>query len=156
MIEALGLYEEAKRMERKVFLMSQDQIDHYWPDIIRVLGEVPGYYDFFTPEWTYERAKAGNIQVWGFTDGMVQGIALTQILVFPATKAFEVLGAGGPGMLDFIDEMEAVFEKIAREAKCNMIIGRLRPGLARLLVRRKKAVEGAIWVYRPVKDQTEN
>lgn len=156
MMEPQAIYEETKRAARQVFLMSQDQIDHYWPDIVRVLGEVPGYYDFFTPEWTYERAKSGALQVWGFTDGMIQGIAVTQILVFPATKAFEILGAGGPGMLDFIEEMDAVFEKIAREAKCNMLISRVRPGLARVLITRNKAMAGAVWIYRPVQGQMEN
>lgn len=156
MMEPQQIYEEQKQAARQVFLMSQDQINHYWPNILQILGEVPGYYEFFTPEWTYERAKSGALQVWGFTDGMVQGIALTQILVFPATKAFEILGAGGPGMLDFIEEMDAVFDKIARDSKCNMIVSRVRPGLARLLVRRKKAIEGAVWLYRPVRCQTEN
>lgn len=156
MMEPQEIYEESKRASRQVFLMSQDQIDHYWPNILRILGEIPGYYEFFTPEWTYERVKTGAIQVWGFTDGMVQGVALTQILVFPATKAFEILGAGGPGMLDFIEEMDAVFDKIAREAKCSMLISRVRPGLARLLVKHRKAVAGAVWIYRPVKGQTEN
>lgn len=150
------LYQEQKKKMRQVFLMSQDQIDHYWPDILRVLGEVPGYYDFFTPEWTYERASAGSIQVWGMTDGEIKAIAVTQILVFPAQKAFEILGAGGVGLLDFFDEMEDVFEKIAQQAGCHSIISRSRPGLARMLARRKGAIQGAVWVYRPVGNRTEN
>jgi len=155
-MEPQTIYEENKRAARQVFLMSMDQVDHYWPEIVRVLGEVPGYYDFFTTEWTYDRARSGGIQIWGFTDGMIQGIAITQILVFPAQKAFEVLAAGGPGMLDFIDEMDSVFQRIAREAECNTIICRVRPGLARRLARDKGVVTGAVWVYKPVTKQVEN
>lgn len=144
------------RRNRAVFLMSQDQIDHYWPDIVRVLGEVPGYYDFFTPEWTYGRAKNNDLQIWGFTNGEIQGIAVTQILVFPAQKAFEIVGAGGPGMVDFIDQMEGVFERIASDAGCDTIICRVRPGLARMLAHRKGAIQGAVWLYRPVGKKREH
>jgi len=155
-MEPQAIYEENKKAARQVFLMTMDQVDHYWPEIVRVLGEVPGYYDFFTTEWTYSRAREGALQVWGFTDGMVQGIALTQILVFPAQKAFEILASGGPGMLDFIDEMDTVFQRLATEAGCNTIICRVRPGLARRLARDKGAIPGAVWLYRPVKKPTEN
>jgi hypothetical protein len=155
-MEPQTIYEENKKAARQVFLMSMDQIDHYWPDIVRVLGEVPGYYDFFTTEWTYSRAREGALQIWGFTDGMIQGIACTQILVFPAQKAFEILAAGGPGMLDFIDEMDTVFQRLAREAKCNTLIARVRPGLVRKLARNKGTEVGAVWLYKPVKQEVEN
>lgn len=148
--------EEQEYKQRQVFLMSQDQIDHYWPDIVRVLSEVPGYYDFFTPEWTYERAKSQDLQIWGLTDGMIQGIVITQILVFPAQKVFEILGAGGPGMMHFFDEMEDVFERIAGQAGCKTIIARTRAGLARVLTRKKGVFVGAVWVYRPVGKVVEN
>jgi hypothetical protein len=150
------LFEEQKTKQRQVFLMTQDQIDHYWGDIVRVLGEVPGYYEFFTPEWTYKRASEGGIQVWGLTDGEIQGIVITQILVFPAQKAFEILGAGGPGFMKFFDEMEATFEYIAADSGCQTIISRSRPGLARLLARRKGAIQGAVWVYRPIGKKVEH
>lgn len=141
---------------KSVFLMSKDQIEHYWPDIVRVLGEVPGYYEFFTPEWTYARVMNDQMQVWGFTDGEIKGIAVTQILVFPAQKAFEILGAGGPGMMDFMDQMEGVFERIAADTKCDSIIARARPGLARYLIRKKGAINGAVWIYRPVGKKVEH
>lgn len=148
--------QEAPRQTQQVFLMSKDQIDHYWPHIVRILGEIPGYYDFFTPEWTYSRAAGGHLQVWGFSDGEIKGLAVTQVLVFPATKAFEILGAGGIGMVDFFDPMEDVFEKIAADAECNMIIARARPGLARLLARKKGVIQGAVWIYRPVGKKQEH
>jgi hypothetical protein len=155
-MEQLALYEEARSAARQVFLMSPDQIDHYWPEIVRVLGEVPGYYDFFTSEWTYSRAKSNDLQIWGFTDGEIRGIAVTQILLFPAMKAFEILGAGGPGMMDFLDEMDEVFERIAAQTECKTLIARARPGLANILIKRKGAVSGAVWVYRPVGKKMEN
>jgi hypothetical protein len=154
--QVLEQYEEARGAVRQVFLMTQEQIDYHWPNILRILGEVPGYYDFFTPEWTYAKAKAGDIQVWGFLDGEIRGIALTQILIFPAQKAFEILAAGGVGMLDFVDGMEDVFERIASQTGCQTVIARVRPGLARMLARSKGMVEGAVWIYRPVGRIVEN
>src|SRR6516225_6570691 len=119
MMEPQTIYEENKKAARQVFLMSKDQIDHYWPDIVRVLGEVPGYYDFFTTEWTYSRAREGALQIWGFTDGMIQGIACTQILVFPAQKAFDILPADCRRILDFIDEIDTRFQNLRREVFCD-------------------------------------
>jgi len=147
--------QEVEGTEKQVFLLNDQQIDFYWPDIMRLLGTVPGYYDFFTPEWTYAKAKSKDIQVWGLADGKVQGIIVTQILVFPAQKAFEILGAAGPGMLDFIDQMEDVFEFIAQDAGCTILIGRCRPGLEKFL-RKKGAIKLASFMIRPIGKRSEH
>src|SRR5215831_499091 len=124
---------ESEDLGKRIFLLNSEQIDHYWPDIVHLLGTVPGYYDFFTPEWTYAKAKGGDLQVWALSDGAIRGIVVTQILVFPAQKAFEILGAAGNGLLEFFSEMEDVFEFIAEDSGCKTIIARCRPGFDRLL-----------------------
>jgi hypothetical protein len=134
---------------KEVFLMNGEQIDEHWPNIQRLMFECPGYYDFYTPEWTYAQAKNGNIQLWALSDGAIRGIIMTQILVFPAQKVFEIIGAAGIGLLEFFDEMEKVFEIIAADAGCQTIMARCRPGLERLL-RKKYVLKHAVWLYRPV------
>jgi hypothetical protein len=141
--------------EKQIFLLNDQQLDYYWPDIMRLLGTVPGYYDFFTPEWTYSKAKSKDLQVWGLADGKIQGIVVTQILVFPAAKAFEILGAAGPGMLDFIDQMDEVFEFIAADAGCTVTILRCRPGLEKFL-RKKGGIKLASFMYRPIGKRSEH
>ena len=140
---------------KTVFLLDPKQIDQFWGDIIHILAEVPGYFDFFTAEWTYARAKSGDLQIWGLTDGQIRGFVVSQILVFPAQKAFEILGAGGPGTLHFMDEMEDVFEMIAEQAGCDNIIARIRPGLERIL-RKRNVIRHSVWVYRAVGKRKEH
>jgi len=135
--------------QKRVFLLSQEQIDEHWGNIAKVMNECPGYYDFFTPEWTYSRAKSGDLQIWGMVDDKIRGIIVTQIVVYPTQKVFEILGAAGIGLLEFFDEMEQVFEYIAADAGCSTIMARTRPGIARLL-RKKHVLEQAVWVSRPV------
>src|SRR5215831_14924623 len=135
--------------QKRVFLLSPEQIDEHWSNIARLMAECPGYYDFYTPEWTYTRAKNGDLQLWAMSDGAIRGIIVSQIVVFPAQKVFEILGAAGIGLLEFFDEMEQVFELIAADAGCATIMARCRPGLERLL-RRKHALKYASWLYRPV------
>jgi hypothetical protein len=144
-----------ENVEKKVFLLDGQQIDFYWPEIMRLLGEVPGYYDFFTPEWTYQKAKSKDIQVWGLSDGQIRGIIVTQILIFPAQKAFEILGAAGNGLLEFMDQMEDVFEFIANDAGCTTMMTRTRPGFERLL-RKRGAVKVCSFLIRPIGKRSEH
>jgi hypothetical protein len=144
-----------ENIEKKVFLLDDNQIDFYWPEIMRLLGEVPGYYDFFTPEWTYQKAKSHDIQVWGLSDGAIRGIIITQILCFPAQKCFEILGAAGNGLLDFLGEMEDVFDFIAADAGCSTMISRTRPGLEKLL-RKHGAVKICSFLIRPIGKRSEH
>jgi hypothetical protein len=141
--------ENNEQQVRSVFLMSSEQIDDHWGNIQMLMTECPGYYDFYTPEWTYQQAKSGGIQVWALSDGMIRGIIMTQILVFPAQKVFEIIGAAGIGLLEFFDEMEKVFEYIAADAGCKTILARCRPGFERLL-RKKHVLKQAVLLYRPV------
>jgi hypothetical protein len=135
--------------QKSVFLMNSEQIDTHWLNIQKLMESCPGYYDFYTPEWTYEAAKKGDIQLWAISDGSIRGIIVTQILVFPAQKVFEIIGAAGIALLDFFDEMEKVFEYIAADAGCKTIMARCRPGMERLL-KKKHVLKYAVWLYRPV------
>lgn len=146
----LVMREEVEATQKSVFLMSGEQIDEHWMNIQILMRECPGYYDFYTPEWTYKAAKNGDIQLWALSDGAIRGIIITQIVVFPAQKVFEILGAAGVGLLEFFDEVEAVFDFIAADAGCTTIAARVRPGLEKLL-RKKQAYKYAAMMQRPVK-----
>lgn len=146
--------EEVESRTKSVFLMSKEQIDDHWHNIQILMADCPGYYDYFTPEWTYKAAKSGDIQLWALSDGQIRGIIVTQILVFPAQKAFEIIGAAGIGLLDFFDEMEGVFEFIAKDAGCKTIIARARPGIERLL-RKKGVTKVSVFISRPVGERSK-
>jgi hypothetical protein len=148
--------QESRVKQKAVFLLNKEQIDHYWSDIITLLGECPMYYEYFTPEWTYAKAQKGDIQIWGLSDGTIRGLVVTQILIFPAQKVFEVLAATGIGLLEYFDEMEEVFEYIAADTGCQTIAARVRPGLERLLTRRKGAYKILTTLSRPVGKKKEH
>jgi hypothetical protein len=143
------MLQQVESVQKRVFLLSQEQIDEHWGNITKLMAECPGYYEFFTPEWTYSKAKSGDLQIWGMVDDAIRGIIVTQIVVFPVQKVFEILGAAGAGLLEFLDEMEQVFEYIAADAGCSTISARCRPGLERLL-RKRGVLKQAVWLYRPV------
>jgi len=142
-------------IERRVFLLNSLQIDYYWEDIAKLMTQCPGFYDFYTPEWLYRAAKSGNCQIWGLSDGTIKGIVVTQILVFPKQKVFEVLAGAGVGLVRFFDDMEEVFEFIAADCGCQTIAGRVRPGIERLL-RKKGVVKVSSWVSKPVGQRSKN
>ena len=148
MIQIEELFTQVTK-ERQVFLLSGEQIDLHWVNIQKVLESCPGYYDLYTPEWSYQSAKSGDIQIWGLLDGEIRAIVVTQILLFPAQKVFEIVGAAGIGLLEFFDEMEKVFEFIAADAGCSTIMARCRPGIERLL-RKKHVLKYAALLYRPI------
>lgn len=118
-------------MEKKVYLLDSDRLDHYWPEIEGLLASVPGFYDLYTPQWVYGQAKMGAYQIWALSDGAIRGIMITQIAVFPKAKVFDVLAAAGSRMLEFFDEADSTFEWIARDSECEFMRATFRPGLAR-------------------------
>jgi hypothetical protein len=149
------MYVEGAMSRRQVFLLNPEQIDHYWADILQCLASCPGYYEFYTPEWTYERAKSGDLQIWGLSDGVIRGIVISQIVNFPRQRVFEVLGAAGVELLNYFDEMEEIFEFIAEDSGCQTMQARVRPGIERLL-KKKKVLKRAVWIYRQVGKRREH
>ena len=141
---------ELERHTKSVFLMSQEQIDQHWDNIQLLMHECPGFYDFYTPEWLYKAAQNRDIQLWALSDGEIRGIIVTQIMVFPRQKVFEILAAAGIGLLHFFQEMQDVFDYIAKDAGCETIICRTRPGIERLLRKQGRGVKISSVVSRKV------
>lgn len=121
------------RNAKNVYLLDGIQIDYYWGVISEGLKEVPNFYDYYTPEWAYQAAKTGQLQIWALSDGVIRAIVLTHIKALPRRRSFEILAAYGVGLLDFFKEMGDVFERVARQFDCDEISAICRPGLAREL-----------------------
>lgn len=134
---------------KRVYLLSGEMLDYYWNDIIAGLKDCPGYFDYYTPEWTYEQVKTGHLLVWSLSDGSIRGIVLTRVLIFPKQRVFHILAIYGMDMLDFFSEMEDVFMKIAQDFQCQTISALCRPGLKRLL-KNFRAEEESITLRREV------
>lgn len=118
---------------KKIYPLLGEQVDHYWNEISAGLKECPGYYDLYTPEWTYIAVKTGRLQVWALSDGAIRGIVVTQICAFPRKRVFEIMAIYGIEMLQFFSEMQDVFMWFAEKNGCEEISAICRPGLQRLL-----------------------
>lgn len=121
---------------KRVYLLDQEQVDFYWGDIAVGLKDCPGYYDFYTPEWTYQQIRTGAMSVWALSDGAIRGIVLTRILIYPRKKIFDILAIYGLEMLAFFEEMEDVFMRIAKMSGCEEFSTTVRPGVAKFLQKR--------------------
>lgn len=140
-------------MEAKtIYALTGDRLEHYWLDIAALLFEVPGFCECYSVEWAFERAKMGHLQVWALADDKIRAIVLTQIAVFPRCNVFEILAAGGVGLMDFMNEMEDVFMRIAYDNGCSVIQARCRPGLEKAL-KRRGAWKQSVVLSKPVQRQ---
>jgi hypothetical protein len=140
---------------KEIYLLQGAQIEHYWDDIALALQTVPGFYDFYTSEWAYERAKTGHLQVWALSDGVIRAIVLTQLLTFPVQQVFEIMAATGVQLLSFVEEMQEVFERFAKQNNCNSFSIRARPGMARLLKKKFAFDEVSVTLRRFVRLQKD-
>lgn len=119
--------------KKKIYALDNDRIDYYWKDIEKLLESVPMLYEFYSPEWLYEHAKMGRLQLWALSDSKIKGIVVTQICTFPKASALQILACAGIEMLKFIDEQEGMFDWVARQNGCSFVQAICRPGLARKL-----------------------
>jgi hypothetical protein len=127
---------DAMEAQRQLYTLDNDRIAFYWEEIKRLLEEVPGFYDLYSPEWVLSQAKMGHLQIWALSNGKIEAIIITQICVYPRAKVFEILAAAGTGTLKYFDEAEATFEWLARDSGCEFVRTVVRPGLAHKLGRR--------------------
>lgn len=137
---------------KQVYLLDGPRVDFYWSQIEVVLGEIPGFYDYYTSEWAYSEIKKGHLLVWALDDGAIRGIVLSRIAVFPKQKVFDILAIGGVGTLQFFEEMTSTFEKLAVACGCGSFSAQVRPGMSRKL---KKHLAGVVshTITRPVSPQ---
>jgi hypothetical protein len=118
---------------KQVYLLDSARVHFYWPQIESLLAEVPGFYDYYTSEWIYSQINLGHLHVWALDDGAIRGIVISQIAIFPKQKVFDILAIGGVGTLQFFEEMQSTFEKLAISCGCTKFAANVRPGLARKL-----------------------
>lgn len=128
---------------KKIYALDAGRIEHYWKEVEKLLADVPMLYEFYSPEWLYEHAKMGHLQIWALSDGQIKGIVVTQICCFPKANMLQILAAAGVGMLKFIDESTAMFDWIAKENNCTFVQAICRPGVARKL-KQAGVVQGII------------
>lgn len=128
--------------DRKVYLLDDARLDHYWTEIAKLLQEVPLFKDLYDPVDVYSQLKMGHFQAWALSDGEIRAIVVTTINVFPKAKVFQILAVSGSKFLELWDEADATFDWVARDAGCQYIQAVARKGLGR--AKKTGEVEGVL------------
>jgi hypothetical protein len=97
----------------RVELMEIDKFLHYWPMIEKQLDFVPHMWALW---WTKDSIREGVVeerfQCWGVgDDDVVTAVIFTRVSTYPANTIFQAFLAFGDGLIEAIDEIEAVFER---------------------------------------------
>src|SRR4249920_3879240 len=92
---------------KSIYPLLGPQIDVYWDNIWEGFCSVPGFAQFYTPEYTYSQLKRGEYQVWALSDGQIKGIVLTQMFALPRSNVLEILCIFGVDMMDYFEEIKS-------------------------------------------------
>jgi hypothetical protein len=118
---------------RALSLLNQEQVAHYWPDILRELRET-NMYEFWTPEQIFERLANGAMQCWALSDSEIRLILLTDVIVYASgVRVLRFVGGVGKRLKEFLPLIVEVFGRITRQLKCDHVEVAGRKGWERLL-----------------------
>jgi hypothetical protein len=147
-----ALSEEFVRTQRNknVFPIVGRQIDFMWELIWPLFREVPGFLDLYDEGWTYKNLKMGHLQIWAYSDTEIRGMVLTRINVFPKCKVLDIMTISGVDGLQFMQELDDVFEVLAEQQGCKFMSSSVRPGFERIFIRNHEFRRQSSSVIRPV------
>jgi hypothetical protein len=150
-----GLMEVRSGEEQIVGLLTNDEFEHYWPEIEKMLDALPHTWIDMTKDSIVSRVFNGSLQVWVMGERGIQMILFTQIAVFPRGSALQIIWCAGEG-LDYEKAgpgVEAALEFFAKTQGCKRIDVIGRPGWEKVLAswgfRRTEIV-----LSRPVADES--
>ncbi len=142
---------------QEIYLLSNDQFVHYWPQIEGCLDEHPELWnDVWTKQVMVEQTLKGRIQVWVVsTDDVIHVVFMTQVITHPARKVLQLFWMAGEGLKPALPCISLVMDRFAvtQECKTCEVIG--RAGFERLLRPFGAKFQCATYV-RDVKTRKEN
>lgn len=98
---------------KKVELLTTEKFAHYWPLIERQLDYVPQLWAlWWTKDSLYEGVCSGALQCWGIGDETaISAVMFSKVSTYPANVVLQIFLAFGDGLIEAIDEIEAVLER---------------------------------------------
>lgn len=102
----------------------------YWPAIAGELRYIPHVWsDWWTLDSIHDAVLQGAWQCWVVgTDETIRGVVMSQIVVYPANRIFQIVLAFGEGLLSYVPHLEGAFEKFASDSHCTLCEVTGRPG----------------------------
>lgn len=141
--------ETAKRM-RNISPLCGMALDIQWPMVWDAMKASPALLRLYDERHCYIAAIKGHWQVWVYSDTEIRGIVVTKINVFPKCKVLDVMLISGISGLQFMEELDDVFEILARQQECAHISVSVEPPLERIVLRKFRGTRFYSVVTRPV------
>lgn len=135
---------------RSVTPICGTDVDFLWDRIWELFQDLPRWTLLYTEKWTFEQVKMGHLQVWNYSDTESRGMMVTRINIFPKCKVLDVVGLSGISGVEFLDDLDAVCETLARQNDCKYLSCSARDGMARLLQRKHRGAKLYSVLSRPV------
>jgi hypothetical protein len=112
----------SEQVESRIGLMAPQDFVPRWASICEELGNIPHFWEYYTPEWAMQRAVEGGLQVWAAGDSQgVDLLILTMIVEYPRIRTLRLLGASGEGLDSHLERLQDVFDGYAAIQKCEKI-----------------------------------
>ena len=105
----------------QIYLLSDEQFKHYWPNIRLELKRIPQYRTWMTDEGVFEAAVKGAMQFWALSTDSIQCILMTEIRSYPGGKTLRFIGAVGQNFDEFLPQVESIFGRVARSLGCDKV-----------------------------------
>lgn len=141
---------EANTKMRNISPLCGVALDLRWPMVWEAMQASPALLRLYDERYCYIAAIKGHWQVWVYSDTEIRGIVVTKINVFPKCKVLDVMLISGISGLQFMEELEAVFEILARQQECAHISVSVEPALERIVLRKFRGTRFYSVVTRPV------
>jgi len=120
----------------EIFLLSDVQFDHYWPDIEKLLDLDPSLWERFnTKESIYERIMDGQYQVWAVCNegGAITTVFFSEVTQYDDRRDLHLWWSYGVGALHAPECVDAAVETFARHHGCEALVITGRKGWERAL-----------------------
>jgi len=133
-----GLMEVREKSGYFTGLLNDEEFEHYWPHIEKMMDFVPHTWEDLTKDGVVERVLNHNLQVWIVGGADVEMVLFTQIATFETGKVLQIFWGAGIGEVyeKAGDAVDAAMEYFAKTQNCKRIdvIGRF--GWERILAKR--------------------
>lgn len=110
--------------------LTKEQIDTYWPMIVRELDRIPHTWNvYWTKDFLYQGAMVGMFEVWASgPPEEIKIVLFTQIVNYPANKILQAILILGNSLEEAMPSLEAVLTRYAQVYHATVMEVTGRPG----------------------------
>lgn len=157
-VQGRGQSSDAVPIECEIFVLNEQQIEHYWPVVSAALDEDPTLWCYtFTKEGIFRRLLSGTVLLWSVCekDGPITTIFMTNAYETETSKVLNVFWMSGKRTIKRLPVIVAALERYCNASGLDRIEISGRKGWERALA----AVGGEYMcstICRPVSKEVRN